>query len=287
MREGADRADNDAEHAPPSSRETDAVVYERFNLHATVSLAAEDDLGRERLCRYLTRPAFALERIRVLRDGNVAYRVKKVSRNRITERVMTPIEFLARLAALVAPPRYPLLRFHGVLAPRHAWRQRVVPRPRAARPKCSSKGRLEPDADGGSVGLRTEHELSAKDKDLGLLGPRNERLGAPASGDDGRAAFAIPEPVPTSTLTESASAERVGPNILSIHHWQRLLDGELYAARSRLDWATLLRRTFESDVRVCVRCGGRLSVRAVVTAPASIATFLDALRRERDPPVAA
>ena len=38
-------------------------------------------------------------------------------------------ECLARLAAMVPPPRYPLLRLHGVLAPRHPWRARVVPRP--------------------------------------------------------------------------------------------------------------------------------------------------------------
>jgi hypothetical protein len=130
-REGAESADDDDDVAlpPPPPRQTDAVVFERFNLHATVSLRADDDVGRERLCRYFTRPAFALGRIRMLRDGNVTYRVKKVSRNRVTERVMTPGEFLARLAALVAPPRYPLLRFHGVFAARHAWRARVVPRP--------------------------------------------------------------------------------------------------------------------------------------------------------------
>ncbi len=55
----------------------------------------------------------------------MAYRVKKASRHRVTERVMTPIEALARLAAIVPPPRYPLLRFHGIIAPRHRWRDRV------------------------------------------------------------------------------------------------------------------------------------------------------------------
>jgi hypothetical protein len=67
--------------------------------------------------------------------------------------------------------------------------------------------------------------------------------------------------VPTSTLTESGYAERIGPNILSIDHWRRLLDGELYASSSRIDWATLLKRTFESDVRLCARCGGRVQQR--------------------------
>jgi hypothetical protein len=80
VRDGAnDVNDEDAGAAlpPPPPAKTDAVVFERFNLHASVALAADDDTGRERLCRYLTRPAFALARIRLLRDGNVAYRVRR------------------------------------------------------------------------------------------------------------------------------------------------------------------------------------------------------------------
>lgn len=36
---------------------------------------------------------------------------------------MTGMEFMARLAAIIAPPRYPLLRYAGVLGPRSAWRR--------------------------------------------------------------------------------------------------------------------------------------------------------------------
>ncbi|MBI3071879.1 MAG: transposase [Deltaproteobacteria bacterium] len=39
---------------------------------------------------------------------------------------MTPIAFLRRLAFLVPPPFYPLLRYHGVFAPNSTWRSRVV-----------------------------------------------------------------------------------------------------------------------------------------------------------------
>jgi hypothetical protein len=46
---------------------------------------------------------------------------------------MTSLEFMARLAALVPPPRLPLLRYHGVFAPRSPWRREVVPRPRDPR----------------------------------------------------------------------------------------------------------------------------------------------------------
>jgi hypothetical protein len=55
----------------------DAVTRHGFNLHASVTIAAGDDLGRERLCRYGLRPSFSLSRFRRLRDGRISYRVKK------------------------------------------------------------------------------------------------------------------------------------------------------------------------------------------------------------------
>lgn len=67
-------------------------------------IEADDDEGRERHVRDCARPCFALDRLTVLRDGRVAYRVKYARRG-VTHRVMTPIELLARLAALVPPPR--------------------------------------------------------------------------------------------------------------------------------------------------------------------------------------
>jgi hypothetical protein len=63
-------------------------------------------------------------------------------------------------------------------------------------------------------------------------------------------------------------------------------NGELYAPLSRLDWATLLKRSFAVDL-VCPRCGGRLGVRAVVTDAAAITARLKVLRRARDPPASA
>jgi hypothetical protein len=262
--------------APPAplARETDAVTFERFNLHASVHIHGGDDLGRERLCRYLTRPAFSLSRLRILRDGNVSYRVKKVSRHRATHRVMSPLEFLARLAALVPPPRYPLLRFHGLVAPRHAWRKRVVPRPpphargsdngTRAPPPSHARPCTEPPPRREAFGIERE--------------PRTEKRG------DGAAAFVVATAIATSSWTQDGVAELVGPSVLSVAHWHRLLGGELYAASSRVDWAILLKRTFEVDVKLCVRCGGRLCVRAVITEPTTVTKILTALSRARDPP---
>ena len=277
VREGQDTPDGTPAPPAPLPRATDAVTFERFNLHASVQLAGSDDLGRERLCRYLTRPALSLARLRVLRDGSVSYRVKRVSRHRATHRVMSPVEFLARLAALVPPPRYPLLRFHGVLAPRHGWRSRIVPRaPRPVHAHAHGMG----DGDRGAPSQR----LSSEPRPHREAAARDKPSRAEPAGD-GVAAFALPGATAPSWTT--GLAERVAPNVLSVAHWHRLLGGELYAASARIDWATLLKRTFDVDLKVCVRCGGRLSLRAVVTEPPTVTKILTALSRARDPPRAA
>ena len=45
-----------------------------------------DDEGRERLCRYGARPPFSLERLSLLPDGRVAYRLRRPRRNGVTRR---------------------------------------------------------------------------------------------------------------------------------------------------------------------------------------------------------
>jgi|GEM_PF-5612344 len=53
-------------------------------------------------------------------------------RDGISHRVMAPMEFMQRLAALVPRPRLHLIRFHGVLAPNAKLRKAVVPVPPTA-----------------------------------------------------------------------------------------------------------------------------------------------------------
>ena len=46
-----------------------------------------------------------------------------------THLVLSPLELIEKLAALVPPPRLNLVRYHGVLAPNAASRDRIVPGP--------------------------------------------------------------------------------------------------------------------------------------------------------------
>ena len=52
----------------------------------------------------------------------------KYRRRGATHRVMTPLETMARLSALIPPPRFPLVRYAGVVAPNSPWRKSIVPR---------------------------------------------------------------------------------------------------------------------------------------------------------------
>ena len=113
---------------PLRSRELCASA-EGFSLHAGVHCEANDRQGIEQLCRYITRPAISNERLAVNRDGNVILKLKTAWRNGTTHIVLTPMEFMQRLAALVPRPRLHLIRFHSVLAPNAKLRSQVVPVP--------------------------------------------------------------------------------------------------------------------------------------------------------------
>ena len=87
-----------------------------FSLHAAVRCGADDRQALEQLCRYITRPALANERVQTNAAGQVMLKLKTPWRDGTTHLVMSPLEFMQRLAALVPRPRLHLIRFHGVLA---------------------------------------------------------------------------------------------------------------------------------------------------------------------------
>ena len=51
-------------------------LHQGWSLHAGVTIAAGDDEGRERLCRYVVRHALSMERMSWTKDGRIAYAVK-------------------------------------------------------------------------------------------------------------------------------------------------------------------------------------------------------------------
>ncbi len=236
------------EPTPPEPRDGSAVDEDGYNLEATVRIPANDDFGREHLLRYGARPPMSLARLIELPGGKLGYRIKQLRNGRSKLRVMTPLELLARLVALIPPPRHPLVRFHGAFAPRSSWRREVVPKPR------------EPDAKPHAHAPRT---------------PSAPPPQAPPRERPRRAAG------PTSLV---AKTESLTPNILAIHHWDRLHSGALVAASPRVDWPTLMRRTFDVDVLECPKCTARLRILTIVEDQTLAVQILDELGVPRTPP---
>ena len=110
----------------------------------------------ERVCRYTLRPPVTDERLHVGADGLVVLQLRHPWADGTTSLAFEPTAFLERLAVLVPRPRINLVLYHGVLAPRAAWRAEVVRRqapvdavgPRAAVAPMTE--RASPDPASGS-----------------------------------------------------------------------------------------------------------------------------------------
>ena len=116
---------------PPLEEEPTIPLLARmygFSLHAGTVCEAHQRSKLERLCRYITRPPIATKRLSVDDLGQVVYRYKRPFRDGSTHVVLEPLDFIARLAALVPRPRLNLTRFHGIFAPNFKHRDKIVPR---------------------------------------------------------------------------------------------------------------------------------------------------------------
>jgi hypothetical protein len=99
------------------------------NVHAKQSVDGRDRRQLERLCRYITRPPVAQDRLERLPDGRLELRLKHPWRDGTCAIVLEPDDLLVRLVAAVPPPRWHLLRYFGVLSSHSRLRKEVVPRP--------------------------------------------------------------------------------------------------------------------------------------------------------------
>ena len=107
-----------------------------FSLHAGVAVKACQRDKLQRVCRYICRPPVSEERLFLTARGDIGYMLKTPYRDGTTHVIFEPLDFIARLAALVPLPRLNLTRFHGVFTPNSPDRARITParRGRGARP---------------------------------------------------------------------------------------------------------------------------------------------------------
>jgi hypothetical protein len=230
-----------------------------FSLNAGVSFSALDRRGREQLVRYCTRPPLAMERLSVLRDGSVAYKLKYASKRR-SHRIMQPVEFMARLACIIAPPRLPLTRYHGVLAPGSSWRRQIVPAPRASAegecpPACAARVNARPTCNAPS------DAQPSKPAALPAVAPNPE----PPKVEPPKV-----EP-PKAEPPKAEPAQAASPRPRS------------RTSTSYVSWAELLRRTFGINILCCPVCQSTMVLLALITKQDVIAKILTHVKVPREP----
>ena len=198
---------------PPRDHPSSGHIKARdrgFDLHAGVCVPAEDRDRLERIARYTLRPPVAQERLQWTDEGQVRLELRHPWSDGTTHLLFDPVELLERLAALTPRPRIHLMLYHGALAPRAAWRARVV-----------------------------QFEAATDSPDPG----GDEKAKEPAD----------------------PAGCRHGSNYL---------------------WAELMRRRLGLDVLACPRCGGRLTLIAVLDDPAVVGRVLQHLGLPTEVPAA-
>jgi hypothetical protein len=228
-----------------------------FSLHADVCVPPRDRARLERLCRYVGRPPIATQRLSELPDGRILYRLRNRWRDGTTHVVFEPVDLVARLAALVPPPRANMVRYHGILAPCASWRDVVVR-----------------DRDGAPFSTRPPPSCPCK------ASPSQERAPAQqpmtAEGDGASLPARRPAPPASAKSAETAAAPRE----------ERRVPGLAPLRERRLPWANLLQRVFAIDAFRCDRCGGRMRILAAIDQPAVARSILDCLGlSSRAPPL--
>jgi len=188
-----------------------------FSLNARVWIAGGERKKLEQLIRYMARGPIATKRLTRSFSNHLLYKMKTPWRDGTTHVSFSPLDFIARLVALIPPPKVNLVRYHGVFAP------------------------------------------NFRDRKFVVLKPRPEKN--------------LESPEATSASGDSHKGVR----------------------RERLRWSEMLKRTFEIDVTVCLKCNGHLEQIAIikdrVVAKAILASLMETTEfrpleivRERGPP---
>jgi hypothetical protein len=235
-----------ARRGPPGADELPPLCARRegFSLHAGRAVHANDRAGLERLCAYALRPPLAQGRLSLTDDGQVVYRMKRTFSDGTNTITFNPRDFVARLCALVPPPRSHVVRYSGIFAAH-------------ARGRYALTGRGLHDDPSGDAAATTA------------------RAATPGTAPGPTVSASSPPPaMPTAPSVAAAacsSNRAVDPRPPAADYVAGPDDPE--RAR-RLAWADLFQRVWREDVLVCQRCGGPMRLIAVIEDPAVIEKIL-------------
>ncbi|MBK8998729.1 MAG: transposase [Myxococcales bacterium] len=124
-------ASPDPQPRPRAADATDEPIAEvrGINIHAAQVVDGRDRRRVERLCKYITRPPVAQDRLERRADGKLELSFKRAWRDGTRALVFEPADIIPRLVAAVPPPRWHLIRYFGVLSSHSSRRRLVVPQP--------------------------------------------------------------------------------------------------------------------------------------------------------------
>jgi hypothetical protein len=103
-----------------------------FSLTSNTTIAADQRIHLERRIRAITRPVLTLDRLSLTENDHIRYALKKPWHDGTTHIIFEPLDFMARLASLVPPPRESPTPLHGLFRQQLAPAQRKPPRQRFA-----------------------------------------------------------------------------------------------------------------------------------------------------------
>jgi hypothetical protein len=101
--------------------------YGGFSVHAARVVDTYDREGLRKLISYIARPALSLDRLSLTESGDVKVELKSPWPDGTTALILSPLEMLEKLAALVPYPHKNLVIYSGCLAPNHKARVDIVP----------------------------------------------------------------------------------------------------------------------------------------------------------------
>lgn len=130
-----------------------------FSLHAGIDIQPGQRQKLERLCRYVSCPPVAADRMALTSSGQVRYTLKTPYRDGTTHIVLDPLDRMARLVALMPPPRMHLRQYHGVFAPHSKLRAAVTPARRGKGQKPQAEEGAEPPATARHVAMNWAKRL--------------------------------------------------------------------------------------------------------------------------------
>jgi hypothetical protein len=231
-----------------SIRSRQCAAVDGYSIHANSSISEQNRESLERLCRYGARPPFAMDRLELLDDGRVRYRLKKPWLDGSTHLVLDPIMFMKRLASFIPLPYKNLTRYHGVFASRSKLRPYLV----SLLPQDVLVQQVQSPADAATAEpVRTPSGCGAPQ------GQMNTTEAPPRTPEPDSSPCSL-EPSASAALSkEDRPPKTVRPR--------------------RLMWAELLRRTFHFDITVCQKCQGLLILIAFITDPEVVYRILSHL----------